>query len=285
MGGDQRRDRQKSEDRSRSTSEHGDVASRAGHEHACVGESEAPTRPRGRTIADSEEPALPHATVSTPAHRTTQDSFNPVRVVARSVRPPLSLWARVWVTAALVIVVGGGAIGVVTSLRARTLGAAGRAARNDRTRAANAAQSASDRGIGAAEAPTKIVVPAAVPGLAAPPPALPAQATVRNAVCSASAVEAPPTGSSSGAASARASPNAVAFRTPESLAISPSTASSSAVAPSRRTKPAGITTPPAVNIPTPPDESEQVPTPVPAASDAPETKGESEAWVTEERRF
>jgi hypothetical protein len=35
----------------------------------------------------------------------------------------------------------------------------------------------------------------------------------------------------------------------------------------------------------PPDESVHVPTPAPATSDPPVNKDDSEAWVTEERRF
>ena len=73
-----------------------------------------------------------------PALRATQDSFNPVRVPARSSRRPLSLWTRAWETAALVIVVAGGALGIVASLRGRTL-AGGRSAKEVEGRGGRAA--------------------------------------------------------------------------------------------------------------------------------------------------
>ena len=135
MTGEKRRDRQKSKDRSRDPSRH-EFVSPVDGEHASEGEFEAATRPRGRTIADPEEVLARRPRVSTRAHRTTQDSFNPVRVAARTVPPPLSLWTRAWVTAAFIIVVAGGAIGIVTSLSTRTLVQSGRAAEADRSSAA-----------------------------------------------------------------------------------------------------------------------------------------------------
>jgi hypothetical protein len=274
MSGDQRRDRLKSEVASRTLPGYPAVAPPGPREERRERESEAPTRPRARTIGDSELPAEPRPSVSTPALRPPQDSFHPVRVPPRTVRPPLSLWTRAWGTAALVIVVAGGAIGIVTSLRARTL--IGARAERD---AARAAQSANE--------PSKRAAPAAAPGLVAPPPVAPAPAVNRSPAAPAIA-ETSPTASSQGAPPAHAPPAAVVYRTPESLAVSPPLTPSAAPALSRRTKP----TDGAANSPAKPtvkkwlpDESAQEPTPAPATTDTPEKKGESEAWVTEERRF
>jgi hypothetical protein len=216
--------------------------------------------------------------VSTPALYAPQDSFHPVRVSARSVRPPLSSWTRTWGTVALVIVLAGGAIGVVTSLRARTLSAA--RLRND---AARAAQISSERATEAKDAPNR-GAPAAAPVFAAPTPVAPAAAANRSAAASAANAEAAPTASLHAAPSVRPSPTAVIYRTPESLAVSPPSAPSAAPAHARRTKPADAPPKPAVTK-WRTEESVQEPTPAPATPDVPEKKGESEAWVTEERRF
>jgi hypothetical protein len=181
---------------------------------------------------------------------------------------------------ALVIVVAGGAIGIVTSLRARTLSAA--RARNE---AARAAQISPERGAEAKDAPNR-GAPAAAPVFAAPSPVAPAAATNRGAAASTGNAEASPIASSPGALSVRPLPTAVIYRTPESLAVSPPSAPSAAPAHARRTKPK-----PAEATPNPAvtrwrtEESVQEPTPAPATTDVPEKKGESEAWVTEERRF
>jgi hypothetical protein len=288
MSGDQRRDRPKPGASSHSSSpqQRGspprEVIASGGSDRARAGESEPPTRPRGRTITDSELPTELHVSVSTPALCTPQDSLHPVRVSARTVRPPLSLWTRAWATMALVIVVAGGAIGIVTSLRVRTLGTA-RGARGDGSQAASA-QRAPEHGVEAKEA-AKGMGPAAVPGFAAPPPLVPSPALSRSAASPVESVAAPPIESSPGTAAVRASASAGVFRTPESLAVSLPGAPSAAPSLSRRTKPTEITTPPQMEMKRPPEESAHEPTPAPAASATPETKGESEAWVTEERRF
>ena len=289
MSGDRRRDRPKPEARSRSASlqrrsSQGDVIASSDRNLVPDDESELPTRPRGRTIADSEAPAEPLARVSVPPYRAMQDSIHPVRVPARTVRPPVSLWKRMWGTTAVVIVVAGGAVGIVGSLRARTL-AAGRDTRGDGSPADLAAQSASERGVAAMEPVHGAVAPSAAPGLAAPPP-LPAPFASRNAAAPILAVVAPPVGSSPGHAPARSSASAVGFRTPESLAAWPPVAPSNAPSLPRRSKPLDETAAPLpLETEPPPQAPALMPAPAPAASDPPDAKGESEAWVTEERRF
>jgi hypothetical protein len=70
------------------------------------------------------------------------------------------------------------------------------------------------------------------------------------------------------------------------MAVSPPVSPSAGVALFRRTKPKDIT-PPRTVTPLPPEESVHVPTPAPApaTSESPVNKDDSEAWVTEERRF
>lgn len=283
MSGDQRCDRQKSEMGSQSSLPRREATTPGGRGH--VHESEPPTQPRGRTLADSDAPLEPPVGSIGSAYLTAQDSFLPVRVPVRTGRPPLSLWTRAWATVGLVIVVGAGAGGIVASLRARTLVPGGRDAPSARSRAAVAAQNAPQRGIEAKQSTR--ATPAAAPGLTAPPPALPSLMAYRNGASSVGSLDVPPIASSPGAVSARASPTAVAFRTPESLAISPPVAPSgggTALALARRPKPTETASPPII-VPPPPKESAHSPTPAPATSDSSETKGESEAWVTEERRF
>src|SRR5689334_7721545 len=187
MSGDQRRDRPKQDARSRSYSPQRelpqprelpqrDAIASGDRERPRAGESEPPTRPRGRTITDSELPADSRPSVNVPAFRAMQDSIHPVRVPARTVRPPLSLWTRAWATMALVIVVAGGAIGIVTCLRARTL-AVDRNERDDRSPAASGVPSAA--------------APAAAPVVAAPPPSAPSSSASRSLASSANAGEAP----------------------------------------------------------------------------------------------
>lgn len=279
MGGDQHRESPNTEAGPRSAHQRRAVAPPAPREPARAGESEPPTYPRGRTLSDSEERAAPRESMMS-LQRSTQDSFNPVRVSARPTRTSLSLWISAWATVALVIVVAGSAIGIVTTLRARASGSAARNAQSDRARAATAAQSAPERGVEATEPSARLAVPA--PGLAAPSPTAPIAATNRGSVSSTGAIEA---SSGSSTLPVPASPSAAVFRTPESLAISPPAPPSAAVAPSRRPKPIDVTTRRLVVIRPPVEESVHVPTPAPAASETPETKGESEAWVTEERRF
>jgi hypothetical protein len=221
-------------------------------------------RDRQKSEGGSES-SLERREAATPrALRTTQDSLYPVRVPVRSVRPPLSLWARAWATVALVIAVAGGAIGIVAGLRARTLGSDDRSAPGDRPPPAAGAQVSPDHSVAAKEAAVRVAMPAAAPGFTAPPPLAPVQGVSRSA----------------------ASSSAVAFRTPESLAVSPplAPASGAALSFSKRPK-AAEAAPPTIAIPRPPAESAPAPAPAPATSDAPETQGASEAWVTEERGF
>jgi len=259
MSGDQRRDRLKHEIRSRGSSPQrestpGDVIGGSLGDRARAGESEPPTRPRGRTISDSESPAEPRVSVSTPAFRAAQDSFHPVRVPPRTVRPPMSLWARTWGTVALVIIVGGGAIGIVSSLRARKLVAA-RDAQVDGW-------------------------------LAAPSSVVPLPVATRSAASPSEVVQAAPLESSTGELAARPSPSAVVFRTTDSLAVSPPVVASSAPPLPRRSKPQVETaTAPPTEAQALSEQPANPPTPEPTTSDPPETKEESEVWVTEERRF
>ena len=284
MGGDRRRDRQQSEVGSTSSPPRHEGMSSESRDDAIEVEFEGPTRPGARTVGDSELSAEPQESVSAPPLLAAQDSLHPVRVPARSLRP-LSLWTRGWATSALVIVVAGGAIGIVASLRTRTIVPIGRGASKVLSHSAAAAQKAPARGVQATEIATRADQPAAAPGITAPSPLAPLQAANRSAASPVSAVEAPPMGSSPGAASARASPSAVAFRTPESLAVSPGAPPTGAARTlPRRPKPAQPT-PPSMAIPLPSDESVHAPTPAPATSDTPQKKGESEDWVTEERRF
>jgi hypothetical protein len=285
MGGDRRRDRQKSEVRSRSSFERRDAVPPAVGDDPKGEEFDAPTRPRGRTLLDSEAPADPHASLNVPALRTTQDSFHPVRVPARSTRPPLSLWKRAWATVALVIVVAGGAIGIVASLRAHTLGTGERGVASDGSRLAGAAGSA-EHGGDIGEPAAHAGMPAAAAGFTAPPPLAPLQGASHGTASSIAAFPGAPIASLASAVPAPASPRIVAFQTPESLAVAAPLAPASGVplALSKRTKPAEPALP-ALAVPLPSNESANAPTPAPATSDAPETQGASEAWVTEERRF
>jgi hypothetical protein len=274
MNGDQRGDREKSEERSRPSSQRGEgTSSRGDHAAAHEGDFDHPTHPRRHTIADSESPSESRISVNGPVIRLTQDSFNPVRVPARSVRPSLSLWTRAWATVALVIVVAGGAVGIVASLRGRTFGPGWRSAPKDRSNAAAGPQASAP---GVERDDKRAAMPAAAPGYAAPPPVAPlppAQRETSNA-------------SSGPAAPVHVSPGPVNYRTTESLAVSPPVLHPSSPSPShsRRAKPTE-TEPRSIPRPTLSDEATKASTPAPTTSAAPETKGESEAWVTEERRF
>jgi hypothetical protein len=243
-----------------------------------------PTRPRGRTIDDSEVPS-PDSLAA--ALHITQDSFHPVRVPVRSSLPPMSLWTRTWATAALVIVVGGGAIGIVASLRASTL-ATGRSA-PDQSNAAAAVpvpeqeHKAERGGIGIKG------LPAAAPGYATTSPPLPGSAM--RVASSPAPGSLGPTGETSALSTSPviARPAAsVPFRTLDSLAVSPPPASPAppvaAPLPQRRSKPAE-TVPRSSSASLLPDDGKERSAEAPGTSDLPGTKAESEAWITEERRF
>jgi hypothetical protein len=288
MSGDQRRDRDQSEGRSRASSQRGeDTSSDGGHAVTHEREFDHPTHPRRNTIGESESPSESRISVNGPVLRATQDSFNPVRVAARSLRPSLSLWTRAWATVALVIVVAGGAVGIVAGLRGRTFGSGWRSAPKDRSNAVAAPQASA---LGVDGHPKRAAVPAAAAGYTAPPIA-PPQAAPRGAASSTSASVPSPaaqgetsTAAPVAAAPSRVSPGPVSYRTTESLAISPPAGHSSAASPSRRAKPTE-NEPRSISRPTLSDEAPKASTPAPTTSAAPETKGESEAWVTEERRF
>jgi hypothetical protein len=238
-----------------------------------------PTRPRGRIIDDSEVP--PPDSLAAALH-TTQDSFHPVRVPVRSSRPPMSLWTRAWATAALVIVVGGGAVGIVASLRASTL-ATGRSA-PDQSKAA-AAVPAPEHKAGRASIGIK-ALPTAAPGFATPAPPLPASAM--------RVASLPAPGSLGPAGETSALPTSpviarpaanVPVRTLDSLVVSPPPAPPAAApALQRRPKPAEAV-PRSSSASLPPDDGKARSAEAPGTSDLPGTKGESEAWITEERRF
>jgi hypothetical protein len=285
MTRDPGRERQPSEVASRGALPPGEVKSSGGGDDSFDVEFDAPTRPRARRD-DSEAPAEPRASVSLPAHRGAQDSFQPVRVPAQTqtVRPPLSLWTRAWATTALVIVVAGGAIGIVAGLRLRTFGLGERSPQTDGSPAV-AVQDALEHRTETKGVPNKAAAPAAAAAFTAPSPLAPVQAANRNVATVTSAVDTLPIASSPGPMTVRASPSVVSFRTPESLAISPVAQPSAQALPVPRHPKPTPTIAPTTARTRPPDESAHVPTPAPAPSDPPETKGESEAWVTEERRF
>jgi len=288
MSGDQRHDRLKSEERSRPCSQCRESASAEGDRgNAHDGEFDHPTHPRRQAIAESESVSESRISLSGPVVRTTQDSFNPVRVPARSLRPSVSLWTRAWATVALVIVVAGGAVGIVASLRGRTFAPNWRGAQKDRPSAV-AAQQAPARGPEGDE--KRAAMPAAAPGYTAPPPVAPPPGAPRGAASPASAPPAAPqetsASSSVAATPGRATPGPTIYRTTESLAVSPPVALPSSAPPPqpRRAKPTE-TTPRSATRPPLSDEAPKASTPAPATSALPETKGESEAWITEERRF
>jgi hypothetical protein len=245
------------------------------------GEFEMPTRPRGRTIDDSEAPPPDSLAV---ALGTTQDSLHPVRVASRSSRPPMSLWMRAWATAALVIVMVGGAIGIVASLRARTLTSAPSAPDDSKAAAAVPLPEHKAEGVGIGIKG----LPAAAPGFATPAPPLPASAM--------RVASSPPSGSLAPAGETSVlstSPvivrpaASVPFRTLDSLAVSPPAPSpppAAIHALAHRPKPAE-TVPRSSNANSAPDDGKGRSTEAPGTSDLPGTKGESEAWITEERRF
>ena len=289
MSGDQRRDRQTSGE-SHPSSQRRQAASK-GDDRAAAhdGEFDHPTNPRRETITNSESPSSEsRISVNGPVLRAPLDSFNPVRVPPRSGRPSLALWTQAWATVALVIVVAGSAVGIVSGLRGRTLGPGWRSAQKDRP-SASAAQQA-PRG---AEGDEKRAVPAAAPGYTAPHPVAAPQSASRSASLPAPASATPvvaaqetSTVSSGAAAPPRASPAPTMYRTTESLAISPPAGQPSGASPSHARRPkAAETEPRSAKRPPPTDEAPKASTPAPTISDPPEAKGESDAWVTEERRF
>jgi hypothetical protein len=281
MSSDQRRDEKKSEPRSRDSSQQRTAVPSGGVQlRDPDGEFEGPTRPRAGTLADSEAPFEVRVSV-TGAPRAPQDSFHPVRVAVRSSRPQLSLWTRAWATTALVIVVAGGAVGIVASLRARALISGMRNA-DDPSHGGVAAQLGPERGATVTEVGAK-GMPAAAAGYTAHPPALPGQTAPRNGASATPVVELPP-GSSASSTALRPAPSGVAYRTLDSLAVSPPPPTAMAPAPTRRPKPAEAG-PRWMTTRGMRDETKEPTKTPPATSDTPETKGESEAWVTEERRF
>jgi len=243
------------------------------------GPSAGPDDPDGRTIDESEAPTKARPPRNAPLPRVTQDSLNPVRVAPRSVRPPLSLWKLAWATAALVVVAGG-AVGIVASLRMRLPGAGRREAQSDSSRGVVAPPRAPARGMEVVEVSTRMATPAA--GFSAPSPVAPVQTANCSAAPAVSATAAPSAAPATVSIPARASPSAVPYRTPESLAVSQRVPNAVPL-PARRPKP----TEPGVRSAVAPPSSEESapPTAAPSKSDVSETKGESEAWVTEERRF
>jgi len=312
MSGDGRHDRLKFEAASRTVVPQREARSSPAREDAQEGEFEMPTRPDGRMIDESEAPTNARASGNVqlprviqesfdpddpmideseaptkarpprnaPLPRVTQDSLNPVRIAPRSVRPPLSLWKLAWATAALVIVVAGGAVGIVASLRMRLPGAGRREAQSDSSRGVVAPPRAPARGMEVVEVSTRTATPAA--GFSAPSPVAPVQTANCSAAPPVSATAAPSAAPSTVSIPARASPSAVLYRTPESLAVSQRVPNAVPL-PARRPKP----TEPGVRSAATPSSSEESapPTAAPSKSDVLETKGESEAWVTEERRF
>jgi hypothetical protein len=281
MSGDQRRDREKSDSKSRDSLQSRDaLTSHAGRPVVRQSEFEMPTRPRGRTIDESEAP--PPDSLAAALH-STRDSFHPVRVPARSSRPPMSLWTRAWGTAALVIVVGGGAIGIVASLRASAL-MTGRSA-PDQSKAAAAAPLPEHRATRASLGMKAL--PAAAPGLAPPAPPLPASA-MRVASSQASGSLGPVGETSALSASPRPAAS-VPFRTLDSLAVSPPPVPSAppvaiVAAVQHRLKPAE-TASRSSRASLVSDDGKERSAEAPGTSDLPGTKAESEAWITEERRF
>lgn len=308
MSGDQRRDRQKLEARSRPAIQSGRAAaSSGGHPqsgrtqvtgspvsaqpsgrqaereqpssgyHPVSHDFEAPTHPRSYTVSDSEPPTAlrPSESMRLPE---VQDSMNPVRVPPRTVHPPLPLWKRAWTTAALVIMIAGGAVGIVAGLRGRVFFAGPRSNPRDRAPAAVAAAPAIAAPPPAVPAPpvpratASAIAPSALPPVAvdalpvALPPGLPSIAS-------------PPPRSSSTAASNPGS-NVAAVR-PRETPVAPAK-SPVAATPWPRSKEDDPAPRPTAS---PREEPAPHPPPAPTTSDLPGTKSESEAWITEERRF
>ena len=279
-------DRQKTEERSHPSSERRQVASTGDRAAAHDGEFDHPTNPRRQTIADSAAPSESRISVNGPVLHAPLDSFNPVRVPARGSRPSLALWTQAWATVALVIVVAGGAVGIVSGLRGRNLGPGWRSAQKDQP-----STSAAPQAPRSAEGAEKRAAPAAATGYTAPHPVAPPPSASRGASSSASASATPvvvvqETSTVSSGAAARPSPSPTIYRTTESLAVSPPAGQPSGASPSHARRPkAAEAELRAVTRPPPTDEAPKASTPAPTPSDPPEAKGESEAWVTEERRF
>jgi hypothetical protein len=244
--------------------------------HPVSHDFEAPTHPRSYTVSDSEPPTALRPSESMRLQEV-QDSMNPVRVPPRTVHPPLPLWKRAWTTAALVIMVAGGAVGIVAGLRGRVFFAGHRANPRDRAPVAVAAAPAITAPPPAVPAPpvpratASAIAPSALPPVAvdalpvALPPGLPSIAS-------------PPPRSSANAAS-NPSSNVAAARPRET----PTTSVKSTVAATPWPRPKDEE--PAARPAAPREEAAPHPPPAPTTSDLPGTKGESEAWITEERRF
>jgi len=231
-----------------------------------VGESidfDPPTNPRGRKFF--EPPTPPPEALAEPEpqpRRAHPDSFQPVRVAPRSVRPTLSLWTRAWGTGALIIAVGGGAVGVVRSIRSRPI----------------ASTPPSDVSGKVTAAAPSAVAAEPKPPVSPAPSALPVE-TFPSAQPSTAASVLPP-----------AVPQAITYAVPGApMPAPPRTAvpRANGVAPAvplpRSNKQGSVTNWRPV---TPPhDDLLDVPLRAPASSASPAASGTPEAWVTEERRF
>jgi hypothetical protein len=243
--------------------------------HPVSHDFDAPTHPRSYTVSDSEPPTALRPSESMRL-KEAQDSIHPVRVPPRTVHPPPPLWKRAWATAALVIMIAGGAVGIVTGLRGRVFFAGARP--NPRGPVAVAAAPAHAAPPPAAPVPpvpratASAIAPSSLPPVAvdalpvALPPVLPSIASP------------PPRASSTPAVSPV--PNTVASRPRETPATPPK--STTAATPLPRPK---DDEPPARPNAAPREEAAPHPPPAPTTSDLPGTKSESEAWITEERRF
>ena len=92
MSGDRRRDRPTPETGSRGAlpprqSTPGNVISTGDRDRVRAGESEPPTRPRGRTISDSEMPAESRASVTEDMERDYQQIASRLKQDAASIQP------------------------------------------------------------------------------------------------------------------------------------------------------------------------------------------------------
>lgn len=209
-----------------------------------------PTNPRGRKYVEPAGASEAPTESEPPPRRAGPDSFQPVRVAPRSVRPVLSFWTRAWGTAALIVAVGGAAAGVVRSLRNKSTGVSARPDTSANiTTAAPAAAAAEPK------------PPAAVPG----PAALAiATSAIAPAVPSATVLLLP------------------GATMPQRAGVPRGAGSPGAAPPQRSSKPDVATNWRPV---TPFHEEIDGPIRAPAPSASPAASGTSEAWVTEERRF
>jgi hypothetical protein len=245
------------------------------------GEFEAPTRPRARTL-DSEMPPEPRTLSDIARLRAAQDSMNPVRVPVSQTEPPLPItpWRRTFTTAALVIMVAGGAVGIVASLRLRTSSPAARNATEEQAAPAVAA------------APVYNTAPAVHP--TPPPVPRPAASAVSVTPYSISIDTLPPERVAAAPVS-RPAPSGTAARPRDPIStLAPTTAPVPPPAPAPSPAPAVVyrnkTEEPAprrsaASITNDTQDEPAARAPAPATSDLPAAKTESEAWITEERRF